>query len=225
MVPQKHIRWVSELPSNVASTIAGQFDRFGVDLIMSDHDSNGAANRIFLDTIRNKLTRNLAKLQPAVAEELSRNMYRALGTDTERWVEANVCDTVEKTITSAILRVTVGESMCRNEEFQQELTRNYTALAYHFVLIGYLIPSFLRPTIGWLVSRYTVLTHMRLVNKWLIPMVSQRFENLIKKRQDAGFSPPQDLVTWALDSLLASKNGEHLGPYDMAYRLPFVVGH
>jgi hypothetical protein len=223
MVPREYIRWVLEQPLDVLSVHEARYEKFALDMVLPEHDN--AVDQIFLDTIHRKMTRNLTKLQPAFAEEVSRNMDAALGTDTERWVEANVWLVVEKTVFSAIMRILVGQSVCRNDDFRDELNRFTKAFGYNSLLVGRVVPKFLRSTLGWLLSSFVLITQKRLVNKWFTPLVEERFENLYKKSQNPEFdyTPPQNLVTWASEALLVTGNVERCTPYDLARRLAIMV--
>src|SRR6266516_6365463 len=108
MVPREHVRWFLDQPQDVLSLLEARYDKLALDFVRPGHDD--AVERVFIDTIHRKMTRNLLKLQGALTEEVSRNMDAALGTDTENWVEANVWITVEKTLFSALMRILVGQS-------------------------------------------------------------------------------------------------------------------
>ncbi|KAL2126380.1 hypothetical protein VTI74DRAFT_1019 [Chaetomium olivicolor] len=223
MVPREYIRWVLQQPLDVLSVHEARYEKFALDIVLPEHDD--AVDQVFLDTIHRKMTRNLTRLQPAFAEEVSRNMDAVLGTDTEQWVEANVWLTVEKTVFSAIMRILVGQSVCRNDGFRDELNRFTKAFGYNSLVVGRALPMFLRSTVGWLLSSFVLITQRRLINRWFIPLVEERFENLHKKSQDPDFdySPPQNLITWASEALLVTGNVERCTPYDLARRLAIMI--
>ena len=200
-----------------------RYEKFALDFVLPEHDDT--VDQVFLDTIHRKMTRNLMKLQPDFAEEVSRNMDATLGTDTENWVEANVWLTVEKTVFSAIMRILVGQSVCRSDAFREDLNRFTKAFGYNSIFVGRILPKFLRSTLGWILSSFVVITQRKLVKRWFTPLVEERFTNLYKKSLDPDFdyTPPQDLITWASDALLATGNFERCSPYDLARRLAIMV--
>lgn len=171
------------------------------------------------------MTRNLLKLQVAITEEVSWKMDAALGTDTENFVEANVWVTVEKTVFSALMRILVGQSVCRNDTFREEISRFTKAFGISSIFVGRILPKFLKPILGWLLSSLTLIRQRNLLRKWFNPLVEERFTNLLKKSQEPNFdyTPPQDLITWASDALLSTGNVERCSPNDFSRRLAIMV--
>ena len=223
MIPREHIRWVLDQPEEVLSIHEARYEKFALDLVLPGHDA--AIDQVFLDTIHRKLTRNLLTLQGALAEEVTRNMDAALGTDTENWVEANVWVTVEKTVFSAMIRILVGQSVCRNDNFRDEVSRFAKAFGYSSIFVGRILPKFLKPLLGRLLSSLTLIRQRNLLKKWFIPLVEERFANLSKKSHDPNFdyTPPEDLITWTSDALLKTGNVERCSPDNLSRRLAIMV--
>lgn len=223
MVPQEYIRWVIDQPQDVLSIHEARYEKFALEYVLPGHDD--ALDQIFLDTIHRKLTRNLLKLQAAMAEEVSRNMDAALGTDTENFVEASVYVTVEKTVFSALMRILVGQSVCRNDTFRDEIGGFTKAFGINSIYVGRILPKFLRPTLGWLLSSHAMIRQRNLLRRWFNPLVEERFAKLLKKSQDPKFdyTPPEDLITWASDALLRTGNAERCSPSDLSRRLAIMV--
>ena len=146
-------------------------------------------------------------------------------TDTENWVEANVWVTVEKTIVSALMRILAGQSVCRNDTFWKDAKGFINAFGFSSILIGRILPKFLKPILGWPLSGLTLIRQRKLMNKWYTPLVEERFTNLLKKSQDPDFdyTPPQDLITWTLDSLLRTGNVERCSPNNICRLLALMV--
>ncbi|KAB5570732.1 cytochrome P450 [Coniochaeta sp. 2T2.1] len=223
MVPREYVSWVLQQPLDVLSVHEARYEKFALDMVLPEYDDS--VDQIFLDTIHRKMTRNLTKLQPAFAEEVSRNMDAALGTDTENWVEANVWLTVEKTVFSAIMRILVGESVCRKDQLRVDLNQFTRAFGYNSLVVGRILPRFLRSTVGWVLSIYVLVSQKRLVTKWFTPLVEERFAGINKRNQDPSFeyNPPQDLITWASDALLSTGNVVKCSPWDLARRLAIMI--
>ena len=223
MVPRENIRWVLDQPQDVLSIHQARYEKFALNFVLPGHDD--AVDQVFLDTIHRKMTRNLLKLQGALAEEVSRNMDAVLGTDTENWVEANVWLTVEKTVFTPLMRILVGQSVCRDDAFRDGISGFTKAFGYNSILVGRYLPNFLKSTLGWPLSANVLIRQRRLLKKYFVPLVEERFANLYKKSQDPNFeyNPPEDLVTWASDALLKTGNVERCSPDGLSRRLAIMV--
>ncbi|PGH19459.1 hypothetical protein AJ80_03960 [Polytolypa hystricis UAMH7299] len=223
MVPREHIRWVLDQPQDVLSIHEARYEKFALDLILPEQDS--VIDRVFLDTIHHKMTRNLLKLQGVFAEEVSFNLDAALGIDTEKWIEANVWETVEKAVFPALIRILVGQSVCRNDAFREDVSSFSKAFGFSTILVGNLLPRFLKPTVGRLLSSLTMFRQQRMLKKWFIPLVEERFYKLLRKSQDPtlDYTPPPDLVTWASDALLSTGNVERCSPTGFSRRLAIMI--
>jgi hypothetical protein len=223
MVPREHIRWFLDQPESVLSIQESRYEKFAADFVLPGH--NSAADLVFLDALHRKMTRNVARLQGVLAEEVSRSMDAALGTDTENWVEANVWVTVEKTAISALVRILAGQSVCRNDTFLEEVNGFTNAFGLSSIFIGRILPKFLKPILGWPLSGLTLIRQRKLVKKWFAPLVEEHFTNLVKKNQDPNidYTPPQDLIAWTVDSLLSTGNVKRCSPNDLCRLLAFMV--
>ncbi|KAN0073881.1 Cytochrome P450 [Elaphomyces granulatus] len=224
MVPREHIRWFLQQPQDVLSVQEARYEKFGLEFVLPGHEDD--VDLVFLDAVHRKLmTRNLVKLQRALAEEVSRNIDAALGTDTENWVEANVWVTVEKTVVSALMCILAGQSVCRNDAFWKDVSGFTNAFGFSSILIGRILPKFLKPILGWPLSGLTLIRLRKLMKKWYTPLVKERFTGLLKKSQDPNFdyTPPQDLITWTLDSLLNTGNVERCNPNDVCRLLTLMI--
>jgi hypothetical protein len=223
MVSQEHLRWFLDQSQDVLSIREHRVEKLALGFILPEHDNDA----FFLDAIHHKMTRNLVKLQGVLVEEVSRNMDAALGVDTENWVEANVWVTVEKAIVSAVMRILAGQSVCRNDTFWEDAKGFVNAFGLSSILIGRILPKFLRPILGWPLSGLTLIRQRKLMNKWYTPLVEERFTNMLKKSQnpDFDYTPPQDLITWILDSFLRTGNVERSRTrrHNMSRRLAMMV--
>jgi hypothetical protein len=219
MVSREHVRWFLDQPQDVLSIREHRIEKGALEFIFLGHHDT-----FFLDAIHHKMTRNLVKLQGVLAEEVSQNMDAALGADTENWVEVNVWVTVEKIIVSALMRILVSQSVCRNDAFWKDAKDYMNAFGFSAIFIGRILPKFLKPILGWPLSGLTLIRQRKLMNKWYTPLVEERFTNLLKKSQDPDFdyTPPQDLITWTLDSLLRTGNVERC-PNSFTRRLALMV--
>jgi len=219
MVSREHFRWFLDQPQDVLSIREDRIEQLALKFVLPGH-----VDSFFLDAIHHKMTRNMVKLQGILAEEVSRNMDAALGADTENWVEANVFVTAEKIIVSAMMRILAGQSVCRNDTFWEDAKGFSNAFGFSSILIGRILPKFLKPILGWPLSGLTLIRQRKLMNKWFTPLVEERFTNLLKKSQDPDFDykPPQDLITWTLESLLRTGNVERC-PNNLTRRLAILA--
>lgn len=223
MVPQEQIQWVLDQPHDVLSVHEARYEKFALNYVLPEHDE--FVDRVFLDTIHRKMTRNMSKLQAALVEEVSTNANMALGHDTVNWTEVNVWSVVDKTIFSAVMRVLVGQSICRDDVFKNDMNRFTKAFGYSSILIGRILPTMVKPFLGWILSVPMIMIQKRLLSKWFNPMVRERFAKLERKLLDPDYryDPPEDLVTWASEALLRKGNAEKCNANDLSRRLAIMV--
>ncbi|PGH13920.1 hypothetical protein AJ79_03335 [Helicocarpus griseus UAMH5409] len=223
MVPREYVRWLLEQPQDVLSVLAARNERHALDYVFPKHDE--AFHQLWVGTIHKKMTRNLLKLQGVLIKEISRNIDEALGIDTENWVEANVWATVEKAVFSPVIRIMIGESVCRDVAFKRDVSRWTRAFGFLSMVVGRLMPRILKPLLGTPLSFLPRLSQRILLNKWFIPLIEERFDNLSRKRQnpDFDYNPPQDLITWASDAILRTEKSKQCGPTAMAHGLAVLI--
>ncbi|KAI6850358.1 hypothetical protein KC323_g9555, partial [Hortaea werneckii] len=119
MTPRSAIPWVLDQSQDVLGIHEARYDKFALDMIFPER--NDQIDQIFLEVIHKKMTRNLFKLQGELADEIKQNVDEALGEDTENWVDANVWQTVDKTVFTALTHVLVGQSVCREPTFRDDV--------------------------------------------------------------------------------------------------------
>lgn len=225
MVPREQIPWILDQPQDVLGIHEARYDKFALELILPER--NDAIDQVFLEVIHRKLTRNLFKLQGELAGEVSRNLDAMLGIDPDAWVETNVWEMVSEAVFSAMTRILVGPSVCRNPRFRDDVSSFTKYFGISSIVVGRLLPKSLKPLFGQLLSSVTLWKQKRLLETWFDPLVKERFEKLAKSKEDANFSydPPQDLVTWASDALMRSGNVVRCSPNALARRLALMVSN
>ncbi|KAI6855675.1 hypothetical protein KC338_g8761 [Hortaea werneckii] len=223
MTPRSAIPWVLDQSQDVLGIHEARYDKFALDMIFPER--NDQIDQIFLEVIHKKMTRNLFKLQGELADEIKQNVDEALGEDTENWVDANVWQTVDKTVFTALTHVLVGQSVCREPTFRDDVAGFTKAFGISSIVVGRILPKFLKPIFGWLLSSVTLWRQRKLLKTWFDPLVEKRFANIAKSLQDPklDYHAPQDLITWATETLLKTGKVVRCSPSDLSRRLALMI--
>ncbi|KAJ7873317.1 cytochrome P450 [Mycena olivaceomarginata] len=131
------------------------------------------------NVVRTSMTRNLGVLFPEVRDEIVVAFDDVLPIQGKEWLTVPAFDTMMQIVCRTSNRLFVGLPLCRDPDFIK-LNVEY---AMDVIIAGQLInmlPAFLRPTIGPLLSpRKRIL---RRASKHLTPVVAERF----RKEQELG---------------------------------------
>ncbi|KAF7353078.1 Cytochrome P450 [Mycena venus] len=166
------------------------------------------------NVVRTSMTRNLGVLFPEVRDEIVVAFDDVLPVQGKEWLTVPAFDTMMQIVCRTSNRLFVGLPLCRDPAFIK-LNVDY---AMDVIIAGQLInmlPAFLRPTIGPLLSpRKRILG---LASKHLTPVVEERF----RKEQELGdkyTDKPNDLITW----LMEAAEGEERTVPALVQRVLFV---
>ncbi|KAJ7499254.1 cytochrome P450 [Mycena latifolia] len=145
--------------------------------------------------VRTSMTRNLGTLFPEVRDEIVTAFDDILPTQGKEWLTVPAFDTMMQIICRASNRLFVGLPLCRDPDFIK-LNVEY---AMDVIIAGQLInmlPAFLRPTIGPLLSPRK--RSLRRAGKHLTPVVAERFAKEAEFGEKYA-DKPNDLITWLMD--------------------------
>ncbi|KAJ7507426.1 cytochrome P450 [Mycena galericulata] len=146
--------------------------------------------------VRTSMTRNLGVLFPEVREEIILAFEDLLPVQGKDWLTVPAFDTMMQIVCRTSNRLFVGLPLCRDPDFIQLNVAYAMDVIISAQLIN-MLPAFLRPTIGPLLSpRKRIL---RRASKHLTPVVAERF----RKENELGdkyTDRPNDLITWLMDA-------------------------
>ncbi|KAJ7477066.1 cytochrome P450 [Mycena galericulata] len=146
--------------------------------------------------VRTSMTRNLGVLFPEVREEIILAFEDLLPVQGKDWLTVPAFDTMMQIVCRTSNRLFVGLPSCRDPDFIQLNVAYAMDVIISAQLIN-MLPAFLRPTIGPLLSpRKRIL---RRASKHLTPVVAERF----RKENELGdkyTDRPNDLITWLMDA-------------------------
>ncbi|KAJ7122772.1 cytochrome P450 [Mycena epipterygia] len=146
--------------------------------------------------VRTSMTRNLSTLFPEVRDEIIVAFDDLLPLQGKEWLTVPAFDTMMQIVCRTSNRLFVGLPLCRDPDFIK-LNVEY---AMDVIIAGQFInmlPAFLRPTIGPLLSPRKKI--LRRADKHLTPVVAERF----RKETELGekyTDKPNDLITWLMDA-------------------------
>ncbi|KAH8686129.1 cytochrome P450 [Tricladium varicosporioides] len=198
LVPASQIKWIVDQADSVLDSGAMQREVLQSDWTLLDPLM--AQNPIHEGVVRRDLTRSLSGLIPEIVEELEGAISDGWGSDTQRWNDVVVFETMMKVVARTSNRIFVGSPLCRNDEYLE----NAGAFSQDVpVAAGFLrlFPEFLKPLISLFVlipNRW----HFHKCAKHLIPFIHKRIadKTLAQKNGDLK-SLPNDFTTWIINEL------------------------
>ncbi|KZW03552.1 cytochrome P450 [Exidia glandulosa HHB12029] len=219
IVPMSQMQWLVEQPDNVLSTSAAHYDALNGDY--SFLTPRLLEHPYHEHVVHRNLARNLNALIPALDDEVRRCMDDAFGTDTENWTSVNVWDTLLAIVPRITNRMMVGELLCRNNEYLDNMVGFTNDVVRNMILFNF-IPRPLRPVFGPVLALANYY-HYSKTAKHTLPLVKQRMVDL--ERKDAGdpayddWEAPNDYITWHIRQATADGLAEELDPVRVTMRL------
>lgn len=218
VVPRSQIQWMLDQPDDVLSTSAAHYD-----VLAGDYSFVSPA--ILKDpyhehVIHKNLARNLNNLIPELNDEICRDVDDFFGMQQE-WHSVNVLDSFMKLVPKITNRMLVGEPLCRNQDYLDNMLA-YTNDVIRGFLLFPLTPKILHPIVGAVHSlgpKY----HAWRTAKHTMTVIKERL-NAIRKK-DAGdpafkdYKEPNDFITWTLRTAMAEGRSEEYDPWRVAVRI------
>ena len=173
--------------------------------------------------IRKDFLRNLPKVQPDLFDDMKRSVDTLFGVDTDEWREVCVWKAMEHIILSSTNRLFFGPPLCENEEYIRFSGWFAFWLGFGGVVVGSLIPSIIRPIVGYLAAIPVYINRNRSL-KFLIPVIAKRMDDLKAYRDGRApdYIKPDNLITWIIEKLLDA-NDTSSPPALIAEQLLFFV--
>ncbi|CAM1504814.1 Fc.00g024050.m01.CDS01 [Cosmosporella sp. VM-42] len=194
IMPQSSMRWVLSQPDELLDVAHAFADvdqvrwSLGHEKIVVD-----AWQGLIVKTDMNRVLENICA---AMNNELGLVFDEQFGTDTEHWKEVELFPTIQIIVAQAASRFTVGMPLCRDKEYLQTALSINQRLIMNAGVTG-ACPHFLRPVVGR-IFEFSVLTYLKKMKKWFLPLYKQRLETLKHDRDDPNYEEPQDQLQMML---------------------------
>ncbi|KAJ2966599.1 hypothetical protein NQ176_g10072 [Zarea fungicola] len=134
----------------------------------------GSSDTLVQGVVRKDLTKQLAKVTGALAEETSLSLQEILTDDTE-WHEANVRQTVLQLVARISSRVFLGEELCRDPDWLR-VTKDYTVATFNAADELRQWPKILRPIVNrFLPSCLTAQAMVKEARTIIRPIIAKRY--------------------------------------------------
>jgi hypothetical protein len=220
ILPQQQIKTIYSLSETVLDVHNVQNETMQMHYTFPDplvHE-----DPLHIRVIRNQLTRNIPKLVPTVAEEISWGFRRGWGIDHE-WKEVKVWDSALRVVAGAGNGAFCGRPLCRDTQYLERLKEHAILIPAGAIGISCL-PGPLKKIMGSILSVASSLMGSR-VTRISRPFVKDRLEKtaMLKKDPSYSWTPPDDALQWMIDESYASdRSAENLDVDRVCLRLLIV---
>ena len=205
---------MAEVPDSMLSARAVHDEKLAVKYLMNPIKPEHA--QAISIAVRQDLTRNLGKTQPAIFETMRQSLDAAWSRDATSWSEVTLFETLQDVIFRATNCILVGSPLCHEEKYLDSLFRFTTWLGAGAVIVGQYAPWFMTPILGYVAS-IPVNIYRRKSMKFLLPVVKERMQSIRAAEKDMPSNESLDLITW---TILASKDST---PDEVAELILFLV--
>ncbi|OAX85266.1 hypothetical protein ACJ72_00354 [Emergomyces africanus] len=176
LLPKSTLRWLVTQPDNVLSMSAAFRELDQIDWAADHHKY---ITDPWLPPILNRdVNRNLDRYLGPLGEEMRNAVERRIPNQNE-WVEIPLWDTLKLIIAQGSSQFTVGESLCRDEEYLRASCSFVDLFAANAGIVPF-IPVPLRPILCPIL--YLPLSFKtRKLERFLKPLITERVENLLTR--------------------------------------------
>lgn len=204
MLPQEHIKWITQQPDEKLSLWNVRNARNGIGYmgITVDHKSTIA----FTEKIIGRcLTRNLDRVQADVYAEIQASVDDLFGMDTHSWRELHGHETLTQIADRTGTRAMFGLTLCRDRKYMHNLGRLNKLMGVGTIVIGQMPPLF-RNLAGNLI-RMPVRYYKAKVMKTLVPFITKQMQDFERHQRD-GTAPvlSNDFLTQAVAVAMTNKD-------------------
>ncbi|GJE92694.1 cytochrome P450 [Phanerochaete sordida] len=205
-----HIDELSRAPEDQLSFMAAANDAFELERMLP---TAATENLYHLPIIRTTLTRNLARLQGAMHEEICEAFARCVPVSDE-WRAVPALDAMTRIVAQVSARIMVGAPLCHDPELLDMLTNFTTDVATSGLILS-MVPGPLKPIVKRAVSNVdaNIYRTARVVG----PAIEQR-RTMMEKYGQAWPERPNDVLQW----LMEAAEGEERETRALATRLLLV---
>jgi hypothetical protein len=209
LIPREHIRWLLDLPENIAATWPALKERTGANYLSNARSV--ASDNFFLEVLRQFSKRWLYKVQDDVFEQMKDVIATTMGNDEENWQVVNLFETISLIVNDSSRCAIFGRSLSRDPKFVHSCRRFTLLFGVSIPIMGQIIPLPFRKIFGILLN-IPVDFYRRKSLKMLKPVVAGRIES-IRGKMKTGQSihdEPADFITFAAKSI-AERGISHQG--------------
>ncbi|KAF9075520.1 cytochrome P450 [Rhodocollybia butyracea] len=199
IIPPSMTSWIANIPENILSAKECTFDNVQFKYTVG-HPEILHSDLIGV-LIRRELTRSIGQFNDEIFEEIDFSMQSIFGTDGQ-WRKVGIYDSFIQTVGSSANRIFVGKELGSNMDFIMASVKFAKDVSISSYII-HMFPKALKPLASWFATipnRY----HSGIAMKYIRPLVQQRFDDMVRKRDDPNFSfeEPDDFVTWMVREAL-----------------------
>ncbi|KAM0248340.1 hypothetical protein ACHAP5_003511 [Fusarium lateritium] len=210
LLPQSQMKWVFNQPEDVLDMPKAFAEVDQVKWALG-HD------KYVVDAwqgliVKYDLNRAIEIIANNMKDELHEVFDEQFGTDPENWTKVDLTQTVKMIVAQAASRFTVSLPLCRNKEYLKNALDTNELFIINAGLTGGM-PRILQPITGTIFG-YLVGSKVSKINKWLIPLLKQRFDALENRPEEP---EPQDQVQMMIHYAL-SKRQDEVGDYETLAR-------
>ncbi|KAF7587660.1 hypothetical protein BBP40_006890 [Aspergillus hancockii] len=217
LLPPEHIGWLSSQPENVLSHEKANEDIHALPFLAPMFDNYDHLELI--RAIRNDLTRNIARTEVILLDELEHAANESLGpVGEDSWREVNLVEVLDKIIFGVCLRIFFGPSLCRDRKYIYYVKTFTRVTGGLMIFVSQLVPWPLKPIIGLIAGLPIHYYWIRLIIL-LYPTFKQRMECIQTKKETA----PTDMVTWMVDLALNQNPGKNIRISSLVVRLTLII--
>lgn len=222
LLPQEYIAWLMEQPDDVLSQRIAQEKQFPTHYFIPESHENFVG--LLSLVIRRDLTRNLARIQSDVFDELHESIDATIGMDEESWREISLFPALQSIVYRATNRVFLGSPLCRDKSYLHAIDSLTVWLGFAVVLLGQIVPPLFRPILAFFFKiPYSV--YKKKCFRFLVPLLQSRLEDIRRKMADPSieYDAPNDLITWLSKAVIDCEDKTTVTPEGMANHLIFTV--
>ncbi|KAI1822650.1 cytochrome P450 [Xylaria intraflava] len=222
IIPQTQLREIYTLPEAVLDAVNTNAALIQSPWTIWDHKVAPNDSGILANTIRNRITRNLAILTPQIATELERGFEREWGFATSQWKTVHAWNSSMNLIAGAANSAFYGLPLCRNMWLLGLLQTHAKLLFFGSVLIN-CTPPLLRFVPGYSIG-WACHFIFRLIAMITLPEIKKRLRDTARRRANPNLpeTAPEDGLQWCIDESYATGDADQLEPMRIALRLVYL---
>ncbi|KAI9758072.1 MAG: hypothetical protein M4579_003203 [Chaenotheca gracillima] len=218
ILPPSQVSWLASQPEPILSAMDAMRTLLQTDYMFDPH---ALLNPVQNFTTRVLLTRRLPVMIPGMVEEMGIALDEFFGTDTENWKEIPIVDTLREVAARISNRAFVGDPLCRNQEYLNNLLILSGAIGMNAAALRNMNPL-LRPLRSWWATR-DFRNAFKEVAKFTNPVVLQRIQD-IKSREkgDLKTKEPMDFLQAMIHQSLAQPYAKDATPNMITLRITLM---
>jgi len=169
--------------------------------------------------IRREMTKDLDAYAEAIVDEIQCSLKLVWGTNDRDWKEVPLYETMLDVVGRISNRVLVGQTLCRDKDYLRSTCTFARSVVITAGLIN-LLPTFLRPILGPLITAYDK-THYYQISRKIFPIVKERMADFKPglDYRSPDYSKHNDFIQWALHDAFSHDDPVERTPEMLTKRL------